>query len=597
MAISDNIRLMKNFWRKYGILSLVGLLALVFFVATSSFNYFSQSPDYVKWSSPDETANYFFIRSLAETGELSFYDRAAAIGADSVLPRSMRSDAGWIKPVSFLGIILIYGGLASLFGTVIIPFLTPLFAALGIILFFLIARRLFNERVGLWSAFILASFPVYIYYTARSMFHNVLFVVLLLAALYLFLLALEAHRRWPSLLAALGAGFCAGLAVITRTSELLWLAPVLLLIGLCYLRRLGAYRIVLAISGFLTALAPAMYYNKILYGSFLFGGYNEMNRSLESITRAGGEFLKFTWQGQFVYYRDCLAAIFHNIFYFGFNASQSLAMFQNYLPKMFPALSILALLGFILLVVRLIRRREKKFIVYILSGLILTVILAFYYGSWKFSDNPDKTHFTIGNSYTRYWLPIYLFLMPLAALAITKLGRALSAVAGKLDLQVKKLISFGFQVVIVASLAAVSIIFVLYGSEEGLAYLYNNNQAEKATTEFVWWATPADSIIITRYNDKFFWPERRVIVGSLPDAGLSVLAAKLVKHYPVYYYGFYFSSADVKYLNENRLAAYNLSLRLISKTNINSGLYALEAAPVAETTGAAKSVPQYEKDK
>jgi len=63
---------------------IVTLLALVFFVATSSFNYLTQDKNYTKWTSPDETANYFFSKRLSETGQLAYFDSAAIIGDNLV---------------------------------------------------------------------------------------------------------------------------------------------------------------------------------------------------------------------------------------------------------------------------------------------------------------------------------------------------------------------------------------------------------------------------------------------------------------------------------------------------------------------------------
>lgn len=56
------------------------------------------------------------------------------------MPRSFRTDGDLVKPVSFLGLIFIYGNLAKLFGTAAIPYFTPAFAALGLV-FFLSHRR------------------------------------------------------------------------------------------------------------------------------------------------------------------------------------------------------------------------------------------------------------------------------------------------------------------------------------------------------------------------------------------------------------------------------------------------------------------------
>ena len=177
-------------------LIVVFLLAVAFFIGTASFNYLTQDKNYVKWSSPDETANYFFSQKLSQTGQLAFFDSAAILGDNIVIPRSFRSDEGWLKPVSFLGIILIYGFIASIFSIAVIPYLTPFFASLGIIIFYFLVKSIFkNSRVALLSAFLLATFPVYIYYSARSMFHNILFVVLLLLGAYLSVLALGTKKE------------------------------------------------------------------------------------------------------------------------------------------------------------------------------------------------------------------------------------------------------------------------------------------------------------------------------------------------------------------------------------------------------------------
>ena len=137
------------FLKKYLNLVIVFFLAVVFFMATASFNYFSQEKGYVKWTSPDETANYFFTKNFALTGELAVIEKANLRGDDLVVPRSIRSDKGFMKPVSFLGISLIYGSIASVAGLAVIPYLTPFFAALGIIAFYLIVRRLFSEQIFL----------------------------------------------------------------------------------------------------------------------------------------------------------------------------------------------------------------------------------------------------------------------------------------------------------------------------------------------------------------------------------------------------------------------------------------------------------------
>jgi len=158
-----------------------------------------------------------------------------------------------------------------------------------------------------------------------------------------------------------------------------------------------------------------------------------------------------------------------------------------------------------------------------------------------------------------------------------RLSRAVLLVGAESRARIRKIIVTGLQALIILGYAAASLIFVLYGSEEGLAYLYYNNKAEKINTEKVWALTEPSAIIITRYYDKFFWPQRRVIMGTIPNDEVLSAAAKLVKFYPLYYYSFYLNEADVAYLDARKLAIYNLDLKLVKKVNSQFGLYKIEA--------------------
>lgn len=591
-------------WQKIVNPIIVSVLALVFFIATASFNYFTQDKSYTKWTSPDETANYFFSKEFAETGQLSYFDSAAVIGDNMVMPRSLRSDSGWVKPVSFLGIILTYGSIGAVLGSGVIPYLTPFFAALGIIFFYLLISRVFNDkRVGLLSAFLLSSFPVYIYYTVRSMFHNVLFIVFLIIGIYFFTLALGQKKtikvwqeiktkffsvkfereRALQIIAALVSGIFVGLALITRTSEAIWLLPVLGIVWIFYLRRYGFIKLLVFLAGLIMAFTPVIYWNTILYQNSFRGGYNEMNRSIEEISSASTEVLSSTWQGKLEQYNAYYRVVKDNVFYFGFKKEQSIAMFNRYVVDMFPVLVYLGLFGLLLLIAHNIRHFEKKYLVYVFTWTVLGLILVFYYGSWKFNDNPNPDSFTIGNSYTRYWLPIYLMLLPLVSYAIVNITRALFSVSRRIPEKIKNISSTGLQAAVIIVIASIGISFVLYGSEEGLAYLYHNNLAERKNAEMVFSLTEPESIIITQYYDKFFFPERRIIMGKLPNDEILTAAQKLVEYYPVYYYNFFLNDKDVKYLNERKFSFYNLEMELVKKVNSKFGLYKLNGKSNEET--------------
>ena len=139
----------KKNWRWLAII----LLAIGFFIGVSSFNYFTQIDNFIKWGSPDESANYLFAKLYGQTGRMTIFEEYNLYTGDLMQPRSFRSDSGYLKPVSFLGIILIYGKIVSLTSFKILPYLTPLLAAVGIIFYYLLIKKIFGRRNALISSF------------------------------------------------------------------------------------------------------------------------------------------------------------------------------------------------------------------------------------------------------------------------------------------------------------------------------------------------------------------------------------------------------------------------------------------------------------
>ncbi len=582
---------MLSFKKNWSLLSAI-IIASAFFVLSAGFNYLIHEQDYVKWGSPDESANYFFTKNYAQSGSLVVFEKANLIAEEVVRPRSVRSDYGWLKPVSFLGIIIYYGFLAGILGIGIIPYLTPLLAALGIIFFFLLVRRLFNDRVALISAALLASFPVYIYYSVRSLFHNVLFLVFLIIAAYLLNLSLSKKyslkdkffnfklktNTYLGLLWPLLAGLALGGAIASRTSELIWLAPSLLIAWLFYLRRLGL-RVLLILAGLGLAYLPIAYYNQLLYGSFIFGGYVEMNISLQEIGQAVKPVISSSLSSNLAYFNNLWIILKDNIFYFGYQPRQSLDMFYYYVVVMFPLLVVSAGLGTIIFLIGYFRKFRKWRLVYLLTWFILSAILILYYGSWQFFDNPDHSRYTIGNSYTRYWLPIYLMALPLVALAINFFSRLLAgsfgrpSLLGKYD-QARLYLSNGLQGLLVAIWLMASLTFVFFGSEEGLIHAYYNHQRDKEAAQRILVKTEEAAIIVTQYHDKHFFPERKVVVALLNHDLTNYSLGQLINHYPVYYYNFFFPEEDFNYLNNRRLIPFGFNIELIGRQG-PFGLYRL----------------------
>jgi len=545
------------------------ILAVVFCLGTASYNYLAQRNGFVKWGSPDETANYTFAKLYAETGEIQIFEKYNLLAGDLIHPRSIRSDFGFLKPVSFLGIILIYGQIASVAGISLLPYLTPILAALGLIFFYLLIKEIFGKNNALISTALLAVFPVYIYYTARSFFHNIPFIVFLIIGLYFITQLLRKTEFdsyikdfdfWKSkfIFPAL-AGFFIGLAVITRTSEILWLLPLLFIIWVFNVRSIGLTKLVIFLGFIWVALMPMFYYNQVLYGSFLNGGYSEVNQSIQALVTVSQQKILSTQTAE---------TLAKTVFHFGFNPRQALSMFKHYFVDMFSWLFWPFLAGLIIFLAS-IGKWTKRHVVFLLSWLVVSAILVLYYGSWKFTDNPDPNRFTIGNSYTRYWLPVYLGAIPFVSLFIQK--------TTKFILRGYRPLVTGARVALVFTIFLVSLNFVLYGSEEGLVYNWYTNEANRGLAEMVWSETEVNSIIITQYHDKVFFPERKVIMGALADDSMDYYYHELAQKIPVYYFNFQINQPTLDYLNSSKLARLGTHIKLVRLVSRDFGLYRIEA--------------------
>jgi hypothetical protein len=170
-------------------------------------------------------------------------------------------------------------------------------------------------------------------------------------------------------------------------------------------------------------------------------------------------------------------------------------------------------------------------------------------------------------------------MIPVAAGAIYRFSRAFAlTIKNPKSFKRKKIIA-GIQVVIISIFAVISIDYVLYGSEEGLVHLYYNNLREKGYIERVFSLTEPESVLITKYYDKFLFPQRRVIMGNIQNEEVLTATSKLANYYPIYYYNFYLEEADINYLNDRKLPKYNLEMALIQRISHDFGLYSLIKTP------------------
>ena len=216
------------------------------------------------------------------------------------------------------------------------------------------------------------------------------------------------------------------------------------------------------------------------------------------------------------------------------------------------------------------RQFEKKHWLYLLSYLIISAILLLYYGSWQFYDNPDQNQATIGNSYTRYWLPVYLGALPFVSIFILKLTRLFK----------KRLYINLSRFFIIILIYFVSIWFVLFGSEEGIITINKKNKDVKKEFNKVLELTENNAAIITKYHDKLLFPERKVIVGQFDNKDMNSQYRNLVNYIPVYYYNFTLPPIDFDYLNNKRLK--EAGLRLAQKEEITEDFTLYRLMPIRE---------------
>jgi len=389
--------------------------------------------------------------------------------------------------------------------------------------------------------------------------------------------------------AALG-GFFLGLALMTRTSEALWLLPMFFILWLFNFKRVGISKFLIFLAFVFIAWLPAGCWNQVLFGSPVYSGYPEMNTSLAEITQSGPKLADSIIPTDREQIKNILIKIKNNIFYFGFDPIQSWEMFRYYFIKMFPWLFFLGISGLFLFFQRIYHWCKKNWLY--LSSLSLTaIILILYYGSWEFFDNPNTASHTIGNSYTRYWLPIYAGFIPFVSLFLVKFSRGLfpfykwqPEFKDKLNWlkakKSKKLFSLrakflvnGLRILVVYLIILLSLNFVLFGSEEGLFYSLDKSREARESYEKVINLTETNAVIITNYQDKIFFPERKVVVGDFSNKQIIKKYAILAEYLPVYYYNFFLNKKDLDYLNNRRLGEAGLSIDKISKISYNFSLY------------------------
>lgn len=572
-------------------------LAVVFFFVYSYLNFAVPASIF---NSPDETSAYFFSKLFAETGRLSQIEPLDFLAPYLIHPRSVYVQNGYLAPGGFLGMPLVYGSLAKVFlfdfgnpldsrnRTNPIPFFTPLFAVFGVIAFYFLLRKIWGENMAFLGAVLMFFLPPFWYYSTRGMFPNVLFAVcLIFSAFFFFVIPLGADgageqcvcqiKRWREYLRYFGGGLFLGLALITRTSEIVWLGILGLALAIYFVKKIYWPAAILGFAALCAVFIPVFWQNQMLYGSFLESGYNVSAIGRDVIpsevegshaVRATDEISPLATLGrndEVVRRSSAIKNIFsvvqRFVLPFGIHPRAVWQNFWNYFIKFFWWFTIPMILGCLIFLYNLFKRRVlEKEIIYFLSFIFISGWLLIYYGGWQFSDNINWQKITIGNSYLRYWLLIFIVGLPFVVVFFRKFLSLFKTKYAKAAVLVSLLI-FTF---------SASAISVFAGEDEGIFYVKNQllryNEVKQAALKL----TEENSIIITERSDKIFFPDRRIIVWNRGEA-LGENFKNLSKFAPLYYYNVAFTNEEFRIMNQG-LKKMGLTLNLV-KIFGNEGLY------------------------
>lgn len=521
----------------------------------------------LRFNSPDESANYFFTGIFRQFTQLWAFDELNLTAPGLIHPRSIRVVDDFLVPGSFLGLPVIFGSAAKVFSMAVVPFLTPLAGVLAALAWGALIAKCFNRRVGIWSAALLLVNPAWWYGSSRPLMPNVLFMSLTIGGAWFLLaapIASALNRRKLTGLRLLrlsdGAigGILLALALAVRMSEAYWMTLVAVVLLIANRKNLPWPRLLTAAGAGGIVLASFLVMQQAAYGSVFATGYGDLSQGV-FVPVSGG------WgNAMFGPLRPWL-------FPLGFVPRTALTHFMRYGIAFFWWWSAAVTVAVGAAGAVLFHRwrdsglLSRKAVIFALSAIVATSWLVAFYGSWTISDNPDVTKVTIGSSYLRYWLPIFVFsTVPLAWLVSEGLGR----------LEGKR--RWAAAIVIFCAAVAASAVTVFGSEQEGLLALRQTLIRDDAQVRTILAKTPPGSLIVVDRADKLLFPARSVMY-PLRSESTYVALPKLAKKTKVFYFGITFPEQDLEYLRREKLAKLGLTIDPVVSFELES-LYSITPA-------------------
>lgn len=469
-----------------------------------------QEPAFLVLNQPDEAVNYFFIRRFVINNTIGYPEQLAETSNNQVHPRSTTVIHGSLAPIGFPGMIFIYGiiiKLVSIFVgikwfNVLAVSVTPLIAVVVPLLFYGFLKKIFTEKISFFSALLLYALPPWWYYASRPFQNNTFFCLALIFFLYVYLqwLTKENNHRvvWSFVL-----GLSWVIPVYIRGSEFLMIAVLGGALFLLQWKKWNKKSIIFFCLGVLLAIVFYLFTQYLYYGNVFGTGY-----ARPEIGGGAGTVLSL---------KSSIPQISNLVLPFGFHPYSIAKNFYHYIFILFYPWPLLFFGGLLFIIFLFIFSQNKVYDkhagpvhlediflsrthawVYIGFFIFLLSYLSIFYGSWNFFDNLAGA-ISIGSSQVRYFMPIYIFALPFAivfAYEIWRLGRM-----GKI-------------------IVPLTIVALLVSSWRMVYLPFEGLQAVKShVSEYYGWReeiikqTESGSVIVTRYADKYLFPQRKIIAG------------------------------------------------------------------------------------
>ncbi len=544
------------------------VLFFLFFAIYSTLSLRSYSNAVPLFNSPDETANYFFSKQFALHSALGYQEPLLKASNAYVHPRSMTAVDEQVVPVGFLGLPVLYGLLAKIFGIGALPFFTPFFASITALFFYILLRSIFSKPVAVVSALLLLMHPAYVYNANRAMLPNVLFIDLLIIGSALIVCAVQKKNILGGTMLGVCAGCALGASVWVRFSESPWVFGLLLAWGIIVMRSLRLNVVLAFLSGMALPLGLMLFFNAHVYGNPLLFGYQtaSLPNAVAQLESSGSVFqnlVRGDMSAAFQQSLPILKALKHALVPFGIQKEIFIKTFLDYGVFFFIPFTILALFGFFVAVRNALSEFffQKKVgqLLWIISAIALSAWLIVFYGSWVFHDNLDR-EVTIGTSYLRYWLPMFIVTLPFgASLLVAVYGQARGYVSRVIVLSM------------VSSLAIFSFASVFTGSSESITAMQNEITFYHAKREFITNTTPPNAVIVSARSDKIFFPDRKVAEQTSDFRELELMK-NVMGEAPVYYYGLW-NKEDAAYISKKYFTQYGLALEFVADADEREHLY------------------------